>query len=149
MVRIGALTVALMICLASAARANSGPISIADVWARASNVSTGAVYMIINNSGDTNDRLVAAQSPVAKAVQIHIEINDNGFIKMRQLQSVEVKSNGKATLAPDGTHLMLIGLKHHLENGQKFPLTLTFEKAGKIEVTVAVKKAGSMGGMKM
>jgi periplasmic copper chaperone A len=152
-VKICALTGTFIVWLASAALAQSGPISVTDAWARASNVPTGAVYMTINNTGGTDDRLVAAQSPVAKIVQVHIEINDNGIMKMRQLQSVDVKSNSKATLSPGGIHLMLIGLKHHLKTGQSFPLTLTFEKAGKIEVTVAVKKAGSMGdsmgGMKM
>jgi len=153
MVKICALAAAFIICLASAVLAQTGSISITDVWARASNLSTGVVYMTINNSGGTDDRLVAAQSPVAKTVQVHIEINDNGIEKMRQLRSIDVKSNSKATLAPGGIHLMLAGLKHHLKNGQSFPLTLTFEKAGKIEVKVAVKKAGSMGdsmgGMKM
>lgn len=142
-----------MVCLATAALAQSGTINVTDVWARASNVSTGAVYMTIANSGSTDDRLIATQSPVAKTVQMHTEIDDHGIMKMRPLQSIDVKANGKATLAPGGMHLMLIGLKHRLKNGQTFPLTLTFEKAGKIDVTVAVKKAGSMGnsmgGMKM
>jgi periplasmic copper chaperone A len=138
-----------VICLAVAALAQSGPISVTDVWARASNVSTGAVYMTIANSGAADDKLVAASSPVANQVQMHIEIDDNGIMKMRQLHAIDVRANYKATLAPSGTHLMLIGLRHHLKQGQTFPLTLTFEKAGKIEVIVAVKKAGSMGGMKM
>jgi periplasmic copper chaperone A len=69
-------------------------------------------------------------------VQLHIEINDNGIMKMRPLKSTS-KANGKATLAPGGMHFMLIGLKHHLKDGQSFPLTLTFEKAGKIDVTAS------------
>lgn len=146
MVKIFSPTAAFVICLASAALAQSGPISVSDVWARASNVSTGAVYMTIANSGGTDDRLVAAQSPVAKTVQLHIETNDNGIVKMRRLKSIDVKANSKATLAPGGMHFMLIGLVHHLKDGQSFPLTLTFENVGEIHVTVTVKKAGSMGG---
>lgn len=138
-----------VICLAAAALAQSGPISVTDVWARASNVSTGAVYMTIANSGAADDKLVAVRSPVANQVQMHVEIDDNGIMKMRQIHAIDVKANGKATLEPGSKHLMLIGLKHHLKEGQTFPMTLTFEKAGKIEVMVAVKKAGSMGGMKM
>jgi periplasmic copper chaperone A len=152
-IKLLSVTAAFVFCLASVALAQSRSVSVSDAWARASNVSTGAVYLTITNSGSADDKLVAAQSPVAKTVQMHIETNDNGIMKMRQLHAVDVKASGKATLAPGGMHLMLIGLKHHLIVGQTFPLTLTFEKAGKIAVTVAVKKAGSMGdsigGMKM
>ena len=153
MLRALSMAATFAICLAAAALAQTGSISVTDAWARASNVSTGAVYMTITNAGAADDKLVAAQSPVAKQVQMHIEINDNGIMKMRPLPSIDVKGNGKATLAPGGVHLMLVGLKHHLKSGQNFPLTLTFAKGGKINVTVAVKKAGSMGnpmgGMKM
>jgi periplasmic copper chaperone A len=142
-------TAVFVFCLAAVALAQSRPVSVSNAWARASNVSTGAVYLTITNSGGTDDKLVAAQSPVAKTVQMHIETDDNGIMKMRQLHAIDVQASGKATLAPGGMHLMLIGLKHHLMKGQTFPLTLTFENAGKIDVTVAVKEAGSMGGMKM
>lgn len=147
------MTAVFVFCLVTAALAESGPISVSDVWARASNVSTSAVYLTVTNSGAADDKLIAAESPVAKQAQLHIEIDDHGIMKMRPLASIDVKANGKATLAPGGMHIMLMGLKHHLKAGQTFPLTLTFEKAGKIAVTVAVKKAGatedSMGGMKM
>jgi periplasmic copper chaperone A len=153
MFKVFSMTAAFVFCLATAALAQSASVSVNDAWARASNVSTGAVYLTIANAGSSDDKLIAAQSPVAKTAQLHIEIDDHGIMKMRPLKSVDVKANGKATLAPGGMHIMLIGLKHHLKVGDSFPLTLTFEKAGKIAVTVAVKKAGSMGdsmgGMKM
>ena len=139
------ITVAYLIFLTTAALAQTGSISVTDAWARASSVSTGAVYMTIANAGAADDKLVAAQSPVAKQVQMHIEINDNGIMKMRPLPSIDVKGNAKATLAPGGMHLMLIGLKHHLKSGQNFPLTLTFAKAGSENVAVEVEKVGSMG----
>ena len=153
MTRMLSLTLGLMLCLATAALAQSGPIAVTDAWARVSNVSTGAVYLTIVNSGGADDKLIAVASPIAAKVQMHTEIDDNGIMRMRPLPSLDVKAHGKAILAPGGKHLMLTGLKHHLTAGQTFPLTLTFAKAGKIDVTVAVKKAGatgdSMGGMKM
>jgi hypothetical protein len=135
----------------SAANAET-PIQIDHPFARASTGATGVVYMTIRNLGTEDDRLVAAQTPVAGAAQLHTETNDNGVMKMRPLQSVDVKAKGQATLKPGGMHLMLMQLKHPLKVGETFQLTLTFEKAGSVPVTVSVEKAGSMGtmgGMKM
>jgi copper(I)-binding protein len=75
-------------------------------------------------------------------------------MKMRPLPAVDIKAGGQAELKPGGMHIMLVGLAAPLKEGQTFPLTLTFEKAGKVEVTVTVEKAGAMGdrampGMKM
>ncbi len=68
---------------------------------------------------------------------------------MRPLPAIDVKSGGQTTLGPGGFHVMLISLKQPLKEGESFPLTLTFEKAGKLDVSVKVEKAGSMGGMRM
>jgi periplasmic copper chaperone A len=113
--------------------------------------SDGTSMTIANSAAPTIGwcRPIAGRENRA-APQLHIEINDNGIMKMRPSKSIDVKANGKATLAPGGMHFMLIDLKHHLKDGRSFPLTLTFEKAGKIDVTAhGEKKAGSMGGMKM
>lgn len=152
MLRIFALVATFASCVVAVAIAQTTPIAVDHPWARASAGKTGAIYMSIKNAGPADDRLVAVASPVADHAQLHIEINDNGVMKMRPLPAIEVKAKGEATLKPGGMHVMLIGLTHPLKEGESFPLTLTFEKAGKIDVTVAVEKAGSMGnmpGMKM
>jgi len=147
------LAFGFMLYAAAAAFAQSGSISVTDAWARASNVSTGAVYLTIVNSGSTADKLIAVESPVAGMAHLHTEIDDHGIMRMRPVDAIEVGAKGKATLAPGGYHIMLMGLKHPLKNGQHFTLTLTFEKAGKVAVTVSVSKRGpadhSMGDMKM
>jgi copper(I)-binding protein len=140
---------ATMILGAAAASAESASVQVDHPWSRASTGRTGAVYMTIKNSGASDDKLVAAASPVAGKVELHIEMMDNGVMKMRPLPSIDVKANGETMLKPGGMHVMLIGLKHPLKQGETFPLTLTFEKAGKVDVTVTIEKAGSMGGMKM
>ena len=137
----------LVSCIVTVAIAQTATIAVDHPWARASNAKTGAVYMSIKNTGPADDRLLAAASPVADQLQLHIEINDNGVMKMRPVPAIDVKANSEATLKPGGMHVMLIGLKQPLKEGQSFPLTLTFEKAGKIDVTVVVEKAGSMGNM--
>jgi len=148
------LTVLLPIVFVTAAWAQSpsGPVQVQHAWSRATTVATGAVYMTIANGGDADDRLVAAECPLAAKAELHQTINDNGVMKMRPVEAILVKAKNKAVLKPGGLHVMLMGLKQPLAEGQSFPLTLNFEKAGRIEVTVSVAKAGSMGdmpGMKM
>jgi hypothetical protein len=105
--------------------------------------------MTIKDVGSTDDRLVAVATPVADQAQLHIEMNDNGIMKMRPLSAIDVRANSTVALAPGGMHVMLIGLKQPLKEGQSFPMTLTFEKAGKLQVTVATQKAGATNGMAM
>jgi len=65
------------------------------------------------------------------------------------VSAIDVKPRGQMMLKPGGLHVMLIGLKQPLKVGESFPLTLTFEKAGKLDVTVTVEKSAAMSGMKM
>jgi periplasmic copper chaperone A len=144
------LLAALLIGLLPAAWAQSpgNGMSVDHPWSRASSSATGVVYLTLANGSAADDRLVTAATPVADKAEIHESYNDNGVMKMRPIAGVAIKAGGKAVLKPGGLHIMLFGLKQPLAQGQSFPLTLTFEKAGKLEVTVAVEKAGSMGGMK-
>ncbi len=149
MLKILFAAVLFMLVGAVGAFAETATIQIDHPWARASSGQTGAVYMTIKNTGAVDDRLVAAAAPVAGQVQFHVETNEGGVMKMRPLSAIDLKANAQASLKPGGMHVMLIGLKQALKAGSSFPLTLTFEKAGKIDVTVAVEKAGGMGDMKM
>ena len=141
--------VTVFIGLITVAVAQTGSIQIDNPWARASVVKTGAIYLTIKNTGGTDDRLVSAVTPAAEQAQLHIEINDNGIMKMRPLSAIDAKAHSTVTLAPGGMHVMLVGLKQPLKEGQSFPLMLSFAKAGKIDVTVMVMKAGAMNGMAM
>jgi periplasmic copper chaperone A len=146
------LAIALPATSGARAQAPASPIRIEHPWSRASAVATGVVYLTIANRGPAGDRLVAVASPVAEKAELHSDIDDNGVMKMRPLAAIEIKPNGKAVLKPGGMHIMLIGLKQPLIEGQSIPLSLSFEKAGKIDITVPVEKAGSAGdmpGMKM
>ena len=115
-------------------------------WARATpaGAKTGAAYMTLINNGDSGDRLLAAKTPVADSVQFHSVSEENGVSRMREMRAVEVPPGGKVTFSPGGMHIMVVGLKQPLKEGQTFPLSLTFEKAGKVEVTVFIAKVGAM-----
>ncbi|MEN3292103.1 MAG: periplasmic copper chaperone [Burkholderiales bacterium] len=120
----------------------AGELAIAHPYARATvpNQPTGAAYMTIENAGRNADKLIGASSPVAKAVQIHSMSMQGDVMKMREVSNIELKPSTKTELKPgDGYHLMLIGLKQPLKPGDKFPITLNFEKAGKVEVSAWVE----------
>jgi len=148
---------ALLLCggLGHAALAQSaGSIEVSHAWARATaaTAKTGAAYLTLANKGASDDRLVAVAGTVAAKPELHVTSMENGVMKMRPLPGVDIKAGGQAELKPGGMHIMLIGLAAPLKEGQTFPLTLTFEKAGTVEVTFTVEKAGAMGampGMKM
>lgn len=117
-------------------------------YARATvaNQPSGGAYLSIENKGKTADKLIAAASPVAKSVQIHTMSMEGNVMKMREVSGIELKPSAKVQMKPgDGYHLMLIGLRQPLKAGDKFPLTLTFEKAGKTEVSVTVEDRKDSG----
>ena len=101
---------------------------------------SGAVYFAIENKGTNGDKLIGVASPVAKSVEIHTMSMDGDVMKMREVQSVEIKPSATISMKPgDGYHIMLIGLKQQLKSGNTFPLTLSFEKSGKLKVSVKVE----------
>ncbi len=126
----------------------AGNIEIENPWARASAgmAKAGAAFMDIKNIGAA-DRVIGASADVSESVELHTHIKDGDVMKMRRVDVIDVPANGMAHLAPGGLHFMFMGLTAPLEEGETFPLTLTFEKAGDVTVEVEVKAAGAMGGM--
>ncbi len=122
-----------------------GDIQIARPWSRATppGASTGAVYMALSTKGSGADRLVKAESAVAEKVELHTMRMEEGMMKMRPVDAVELRPGAATELKPGGLHVMLLGIKRPLTEGERFPLTLHFEKAGKVEIRVEVAKAGA------
>jgi periplasmic copper chaperone A len=116
-------------------------LTIDHPYARATppGAKSGAAFLTVGNKGTTADKLVDASTPAAKIVEIHEMWMDGGVMKMRAVAGVDVKPGGKAELKPGGYHIMLLDLKAPLKAGDKVPLTLVFEKAGKIQVSVQVE----------
>ena len=147
------ITIALMPALMAATLTNArnfklGALEISQPWARATpkGAETGAGYLTIKNGGSTPDRLVAATLSNAASAQIHEMAMDNGVMKMREVSGgLEIKPGDTVTLKPNGFHVMFMGLKAPLANGQSVSGSLTFEKAGTIAVEFEVAPAGSPG----
>lgn len=126
----------------------AGPSSIVveHSWARATpkGAMIGAAYVMLINNGTGEDRLVGASSPVAESIQFHSETNDTGVMKMVQLLTLTMHPGSPIVLKPGGIHLMLLGLKQQLLEGQSIPITFSFEKAGAVTVAARVGKIGAM-----
>ncbi len=122
----------------------AGDITIMDPYARASRpgAPTGAMFMSIQNTGAFADRLIAARSPIAAMVQIHTHIEDDGIMKMREVEAgITVPAGDTYTLSRGGDHVMLMGVTQDLVDGETVPLTLDFEIAGEIAIKVPVDSA--------
>lgn len=119
-----------------------GDLRIAHPWARptvAGQLSGGA-YLSIANQGKIADKLLSAASPAAKSVEIHSMSMAANVMTMREVGAIEIKPSEKIAMQPGhGYHIMLMGLNQMLRIGDKIPLTLRFEKAGKLEVSLLVE----------
>ena len=126
---------------AHAADYKVGDISISEAHARPTVASqpSGAAYVTLENRGAAADRLVGLSSPVAESAAIHTMTMDGDVMRMREAGALPLAPAATIEMKPGaGYHIMLIGLKKPLLAGDTFALTLNFEKAGRIEVSVAV-----------
>lgn len=131
--------------------AAAGDIMVSDAYARSSSptAKTGAAFLHIMNHGASDDRLVAAASPVAEMVQLHTHEEDaNGVMRMMHVEEgFALPAGGMLMLDRGGKHVMFMGLTEPLAQGDMVPLTLVFEKAGEvvIEVPVDLERTGAHG----
>ena len=121
----------------------AGDLLIDHPWSRElpPNAPAGAAYFTLHNQGSQADRLVGASSPRAQKSELHTHVHQDGLMKMRPVPAVDIPAHGEVAFQPGGNHVMLFGLDKPLKAGEQFPLTLEFEKAGKVEVQVKVEAA--------
>jgi periplasmic copper chaperone A len=158
------LGAALAACLfaapvARAEEVKAGDLVIAQAWSRATpgGAKVGGGYLTIENKGTVPDRLIGGSSEAAGKVELHEMAMNNGVMTMRPLEKgLTIEPGTTVKLAPGGFHLMLMDLKAPLKQGDKLPITLEFEKAGKVQVSLDVQSVGAQapgaasgGGMEM
>jgi copper(I)-binding protein len=99
--------------------AKVGDLVIMEPWARATigQVKTGAAYLTVINHDAAGDRLLAVSTPVAAKAQLHSNIVDVGVMKMRPVEAIDIEAKGSTTLEPGGVHVMLMGVRNPLEEG--------------------------------
>jgi copper(I)-binding protein len=126
-----------------------GPLKIGHPWSRATpaGAKVGGGYLSIENTGGTADRLVSVSAPFAGRTEIHEMATTNGVMTMRPMEAgVEVPAGGKVEFKPGGFHIMFMELKQPLKQDERLKGTLTFEKAGTVEVEFKVESIGFKGG---
>jgi copper(I)-binding protein len=143
-----ALLAMLLVVPARAEEVKAGDLVITQAWSRATpgGAKVGGGYLTIENKGSTSDRLLGGSADVADKVQVHEMAMNDGVMTMRPLDKGLVIEPGKTVkLAPGGYHLMLLDLKSPLKQGDKLPVTLEFERAGKVSLSLDVQGIGAQG----
>ena len=125
--------------------APSTPMVIANAWSRATppGATVGAGYFTVTNKGSMPDRLIGVTSAVADHTEVHEMTMKDGVMKMRPLaHGIEIKPGETVQLQPSSNHVMMFGLKQPLKAGEKVKGTLTFERAGTVDIVYAVQGLG-------
>ncbi len=150
---LAAMAITLVPALAPSA-ALAQDITIDAPYARAASpiAKSGAAFMTIHNTGDSDDRLIDARSDIAKRVELHTHIDaGNGIMQMREDEDgFPVPAGGMAMLARGGDHVMFMGLNEGMQQGDTISVVLVFEKAGelRVEIPVDLTRKPNAGAMK-
>jgi len=143
-----ALFAALCAAPVRAEEVKAGDLVITQAWSRATpgGAKIGGGYLTIENKGSAPDRLIGGSADVAGKVEVHEMTMNNGVMTMRPLdKGLSIEPGKTVKLAPGGYHLMLLDLKSPLKQGDKLPVTLEFEKAGKVKLSFDVEGVGAQG----
>ena len=137
---------ALIVSAANAHDYKVGALEIGHPWTRATpkGAAIAGGYLKVTNKGTSPDRLTAATFAVAPRVEIHEMAMRDGMMRMRPLsEGLEIKPGETVEFKPGSYHIMFMNLREPLEKGQRIKGTLTFEKAGPIEVEYVVEAVGA------
>ena len=132
---IPALVVFALMPLAAAAQ---GGISIHEAYARGANPKSGAAFMVIENAGTTACKLMGATTDAADKAELHTSRDEGGVMKMIATGPIEIGPGESHALARGADHIMLMGLKQPLKDGDSVPLVLDFGDCGLIHIAVPV-----------
>jgi periplasmic copper chaperone A len=140
----------LALLLAPAALAHgykAGSLAIHHPWTRATPAGARVAggYLVIENRGSEPDRLLGGASEAGTAVEVHEMSEADGIMRMRALPGgIVIPVGGTVELKPGGLHLMITGLKRQLAEGEMVKVTLSFEKAGRIDLEFEVQAIGQV-----
>ncbi len=115
-------------------------LDISQAWARKTGARTAstAVYLDIKNLSEKVEKLLSVGSNRASMAMIHRSSEQDGIMRMEMQDTVEIRPGATVSFEPGGLHIMLTNLDEPLKQGQLFPLRLTFEHAGEVEIFVEV-----------
>lgn len=126
------------------AAAPAADIAVTGAYARSSNPRVGAAFMSIANSGARDCALTGVTSDVAEKVELHTHKDEGGVMKMMAVDSIPVPAGATHELARGADHIMMMGLKQPLKDGDHVVLTLDFGDCGSVPLDVAVDNRAGM-----
>ena len=121
----------------------SGELQIDHPWSKQvpPTSSVAAAFFNVMNNGAEDDALLKAESPIAGKTELHTHFHEDGMMKMREVEKIDIPANGTQSLKPGSYHIMFFDLKQVPALGDRFPLMLHFEKAGTVVIEVKVEEA--------
>jgi copper(I)-binding protein len=131
-----------LIASSSLPESKIGALVLQQGWSRATpnGAPVAGGYLRITNNGSSTDRLLGGTTPAGTAIQVHEMTMKDGVMMMREIVGgLEIAAGSSVELKPGGNHLMIIGLKQNLREGDHLPITLMFEKAGKVDFDLSVR----------
>lgn len=132
----------LALALSGCTRAPEEPVSISEAHARSAALpgGMGAAFFTIENRTDQPDRLTGVDCPLAESVEIHESFAEAEVMRMRRIPELQIPARATVRLEPGGLHLMLIGMRATIAEGETIPLALHFEHAGTIPLEAPVER---------
>ncbi|GHD68906.1 copper chaperone PCu(A)C [Jeongeupia chitinilytica] len=139
------LVLAALSLTANAHEYKAGDLFIHHPWTRATppGAQNAGVFLLVKNNGDTADQLIGVETDAADKAELHQMKLDNGVMKMNAVTAVDIPAKAETELKPGGYHVMLFKLAVPLKEGDKFPLTLKFKRAGNVKVDIKVEAMGA------
>jgi copper(I)-binding protein len=145
-IRPGILAVLFGLLMTGTASATG--ISADGVWCRVSDYRAriGFVYMTLTIRGEPVDKLIGASTPLAETVTMIAPVMEKKRERLQAVEAIELDAHAPTVLQPQGPHFLLKGLRHRLQPGQSFVMTLNFAKTGQHDVTVHVRASAPADG---
>jgi copper(I)-binding protein len=124
----------------------AGDLLLSHARATPGGAKVAGVFLTIKNAGKTPDKLVGGSTPLGEKVEVYETTTKDGVTAMRPVSGgLPIPAGRTVLLAPGGYHIMIMGLNAPLKGGDHVPMTLQFEKAGKVEITLNVQGIGAAG----
>lgn len=137
---LGLATLLPALAFAECAEVSQGDLSVRAAWSRATigTARPAVFYVTIQNNGSTDDRLTGIETPVAGMPMLHETVMKDGVASMPHAAVIDIPAGETVSLAPGGYHGMLMDLENELKEGESFPMTLQFERAGEVSIDTEV-----------
>lgn len=140
------LAASLSVCPVAIAGTAAEELVIDDAYVRAVPPGAGAsaMFMTVNNTGSSSRSIVDASSGVARVVELHTHLHEDGVMRMRRIERIDIEAGGRTVLEPGGLHVMLIGLQSPLQVGTTVEVELRFADGSSKTVAAPVRDLREM-----